>query len=151
MSFSGQDIPQTSDTLVALLNAFEPTDNHLDNTDALYDLIGCAEITDDPSLLAIAALGIFERYPASDFGAPGPLVHFIESLPGYQERLIESLIRRPTDYTVIMTARILNSEITQAQRTYWIDLLHQCVRHPAADDFARSRARTYVDRHAQQP
>ena len=38
------------------------------------------------------------EHPKIDFGVPGPLVHFVETFYriGYEEKLIESVQRKPT-------------------------------------------------------
>src|SRR5258706_1872315 len=55
-------------------------------------------------------LRFMEEHPGLDYGMPGPLVHFIEEfyLKGYEERLIESVARKPTMLTVWMLNRVLN-------------------------------------------
>ena len=39
-----------------------------------------------------------EKHPTLDYGMPGPLVHFLEEFyrKGYEEKLIESVSRKPT-------------------------------------------------------
>jgi hypothetical protein len=44
-----------------------------------------------------------------DLGTPGPLVHTLEALPGYERWLIESVRRRPAPLSLWMLNRILNS------------------------------------------
>lgn len=55
-------------------------------------------------------LKIIEKHPVDDFEFPWALVHFIEKFfgNGYEERLVESLKRRPTAYTVWMLNRMIN-------------------------------------------
>jgi hypothetical protein len=55
-------------------------------------------------------LQFMEAHPALDYGMPGPLVHFLEELylKGYEERLIESVSRKPTGLTVWMLNRVIN-------------------------------------------
>ena len=55
-------------------------------------------------------LMIMERHPLEDFGVPGALVHFAEKFyrNGYEEKLVESLKRRPSIHTVWMLNRIIN-------------------------------------------
>ena len=55
-------------------------------------------------------LRLMERHPLTDFGSPGPIVHFVERFykKGYEEKLISSLKRMPTVHTVWMLHRIIN-------------------------------------------
>ena len=43
-------------------------------------------------------LRLMERHPLTDFGSPGPIVHFVERFykKGYEEELLLSLKRIPT-------------------------------------------------------
>jgi hypothetical protein len=43
-----------------------------------------------------------------ELGAPGPLVHFIEGVPGFERALLRSLERAPTTHTVWMLNRMIN-------------------------------------------
>ena len=54
-------------------------------------------------------LQFIERHPVSDFGMPGEIVHYIESLEGYEDKLVDSINRRPTLHTVWMVNRIKNT------------------------------------------
>lgn len=77
----------------------------------------CDELADQPvEVVAPLLLSFIERFaePARidaryDLGTPGPLVHALESLPGYERWLIESIRRRPAPLSVLMLNRILNS------------------------------------------
>lgn len=52
----------------------------------------------------------FEDHPVSYAGAPGALVHYIESFyPSYVPALLQSVLQRPSLNTILMTNRILNS------------------------------------------
>ena len=54
-------------------------------------------------------LQFIERHPVSDFGMPGEIVHYLESLEGYEDKLVDSINRRPTLHTVWMINRIKNT------------------------------------------
>jgi hypothetical protein len=54
----------------------------------------------------------FEENSLNDCGMPGTLVHFVEYFdPFYLEILIESIKRKPSYNTILMTNRILNSDL----------------------------------------
>jgi hypothetical protein len=57
-------------------------------------------------------LVFMESHPRWDFGSPGPLVHFVERFfgRGYEERLVESISRKPTWLTTWMLNRVINRE-----------------------------------------
>jgi hypothetical protein len=86
----------------------------------------CERVTDDlkAAPAAIAAVGpilkLMEEYGTIDFGAPGPLVHFVEGYckHGYEEELLASLARRPTPHTLWMLNRLLNGSEGEARKKY---------------------------------
>lgn len=65
-------------------------------------------------------LMILEENPDVDFGSPGPIVHFVERYykNGYEEKLIDSLLRRPTNHTLWMLNRILNGSGKDLKKEY---------------------------------
>ena len=58
-------------------------------------------------------LRLMERHPLTDFGSPGPIVHFVERFykKGYEEELLLSLKRMPTLHTVWMLNRLINGTV----------------------------------------
>ncbi len=63
---------------------------------------------------------LFEERPEDDFGVPGPLVHYIEKVEGYEIELLNSLKRKPVFQTLIMTKRCFNasSQSSDLQRIF---------------------------------
>ena len=55
-------------------------------------------------------LYFIEEHPLVEFGFPGAIVHYLERFykQGYEEKLIDSLNRRPTRHTVFMLNRLIN-------------------------------------------
>lgn len=74
-----------------------------DLIDKINDLdLECSSI--EPLLMFI------EEYPLVDFGFPGEIVHYLEKYykHGYEDKLIDSIKRRPTRHTVFMLNRLIN-------------------------------------------
>ena len=80
------------------------------------------------------------RPPRYDFGTPGPLVHTLESLPGYQAPLEISLRRRPAPLSVWMLNRILNATEDWRERERLLSLLREAGAHPTAAPYTRELA-----------
>lgn len=55
---------------------------------------------------------LIENSPTIDFGSPGPLGSFMEKFYrcGYEEQLVASLKRKPTEYTIALMFRVLNDD-----------------------------------------
>src|SRR5262245_42760781 len=70
----------------------------------------CQEIAaaEDRASAIRPILRFMERHPDDDLGAPGPFVHLLEKLPGYEPELLVSVRKAPTALTVWMLNRIIN-------------------------------------------
>jgi hypothetical protein len=93
-------------TIVREIDGFMPTDGSWLRLD---DLLG--ELYQQPvDAQGIAAmLRVFERFPLDDgAGVAWSIVHGLESLPGYEPYLVDSLRRRPSELGVVMLNRMLN-------------------------------------------
>jgi hypothetical protein len=97
-------------------------------------------------------LRFMEDHPDIDFGVPGALVHFVERFyrKGYDEALMESLLRKPTGHTTWMLNRMINGAKTQPERDRLCRLMKKITTHPKALDSTRQRAMEYLepDRHS---
>lgn len=90
-------------------------------------------------------LRFMEDHPNLDYGTPGPLVHLIERFnPDSEEKLIESVGRRPMDTTVWMLCRAINGTEEPAKRRALLQFLAQATIHPRADQYTLERIREYV-------
>ena len=93
-------------------------------------------------------LQFMEEHPAIDLGAPGPLVHFIEGFcqKGYEERLVDSVQRKPTSATVWLLNRIINGEMAPHARQKFIELMSGVLSNRSANDAARELAGRFLHR-----
>jgi hypothetical protein len=83
-----------------------------------------------------------ERLDGCDLGSPGPLVHTIEAMPNYEHFLKESLSRKPTQLSVWMVNRVINS--APRDKHIWLDLLRGTLPHPAASVETKDEAREFL-------
>ena len=84
-------------------------------------------------------LRLMERHPLTDFGSPGPIVHFVERFykKGYEEELLLSLKRMPTLHTVWMLNRLINGT---DQAEVYLDLLKDISENVSCDKEIREEA-----------
>lgn len=109
----------------------------LDRLDELTDLL---PQNPDGQLACEALLGVLERHPRVEFGAPGQLVHTLENYRGqYEKLLMASLARQPTTTTAWMLNRII-SITAGAERQRLIGIMHATGKHPLADEQAKTAA-----------
>jgi hypothetical protein len=101
----------------------------------LEDVAGRLRSAEDAHLAVGPVLRFIERHPDEDLGAPGPLVHFVEQFyrRGYEDQLVESVQRQPTELNLWMLNRLINGSEGDERERY-IDLMQQI-----ADDFKRTR------------
>ena len=84
-------------------------------------------------------LWLMERHPLTDFGSPGPIVHFVERFykKGYEEELLLSLKRMPTLHTVWMLNRLINRT---DQAEVYLDILKGISENASCDKEIREEA-----------
>jgi hypothetical protein len=136
--------------IIAGFRGLQASDFDYNNADAR----GCerlAELTD--ALMSIPhaekaipeLFSVMERLPDADLGSPGPLVHTLERLHGYEEELVSSIHRRPSLLSVWMVNRILNTDLPDDARLSFIALLNEATTHPNAPESVREDARSFVE------
>jgi len=91
-------------------------------------------------------LRLMERHPLTDFGSPGPIVHFVERFykKGYEEELLLSLKRIPTLHTVWMLNRLINGT---DQAEVYLDLLKEISENTSYDKEIREEALHFLSIH----
>jgi len=80
-------------------------------------------------------LQFMENHPEVDLGTPGALVHFSEKFSGhgYEEKLLESISRRPVSHTIWMLNRLINGTKVPATRQRYVDAMIRAKSHPLVD------------------
>jgi hypothetical protein len=133
------------DDLLSDLQSFAPTDDGADNVHRLNELLAGFTALPGCERVAPALLALLERHPRADWGTPGPLVHALESQPGYPASLAASLERQPTELTAWMANRLLNSKLPPDQRAQWLKRLTVVTSHPSAGTGVRDSAIRFLD------
>ena len=105
--------------------------------------------SEQPKLAADLMLHFMERLDESDLGAPGPLVHTLEKLPGYEVNLFESVARKPTPLSLWMINRILNVTTEDDRRRHLITIFQESLSHQLASDETRQQAEDFLKYHGE--
>jgi hypothetical protein len=139
----------TYEEIVAGFRALKASDFDLMNVNAqgrerLYELTDAVMTLPTPERMIPEMFAVMERLPESDLGSPGPLVHTLETFPGYQEELVKSVRRRPTVLSVWMINRILNTDLASDVRGDLMALLREAEVHPEATSEVREQARDFI-------
>jgi hypothetical protein len=131
--------------IISAIETFEPANGDWLPLDALLEELfesGSAGQGID------AMLGIFERYPSEDgTGVFWAVVHGLESLPGYEDRLIESITKAPSPFPLLMVHRLLNSGHEEIGDRNLLVLLEQVAGDEKVSPATRLKAQKYLIRH----
>ena len=75
-----------------------------------------------------------ENNPNIDYGMPGPIVHFMESYykKGYEDEVLKSVKRKPTQHTVWMLNRVLN-DVNLIGREKYIGVMEESIKRTDVD------------------
>jgi hypothetical protein len=139
----GRTQVKEAEEIASELDAFVPSRDEGETVQRLSRLLPPGALPQSARLVE-ALLGLLERFPDADLGAPGPLVHALESIPGYEAQLLGSLARQPTTYTVWMCNRILNASTDPQQEAQWMHALEAAAIHPKANETTRQDARAFL-------
>ena len=104
-------------------------------------------IQEDDSIEYVdALLKYMEENPLIEYGMPGPVVHFAERYyqKGYEQLLFDSLSNKPTQHTLWMLNRIINSP-TLVDKEKYITLLRDISTDATVDENVRQDADKYLD------
>jgi len=101
---------RTSQNIIKDIEQFEPQDGNWLQLDRLLNELW---ETGDQENFTIDLLKVFERFPAEDgAGVFWSIVHGLESFNTYENELVESLNRQPSEMGLLMLRRIKNSGAT---------------------------------------
>lgn len=131
--------------VIQRLEAFEVAEYQPHNIVRLNEIFrGFGELPDRAEAMP-AIYALLERAPDGELGSPGPLVHELEGIPGFERLLAASLERQPAMRTVWMVNRLLNSELSERDRTKWLAELKRVLSHPKADADLREMAQEFLE------
>ena len=93
-------------------------------------------------------LRFMEEHPSIEYGMPGSLVHFVERFygKGYEDKLVESIRRKPTSSTVWMLNRVINGTKVADAKQLLVATLEQAMVNPLADQNTVQRVSRFLER-----
>lgn len=97
------------------------TGDNYDFIDPAYEVIDELEEMKNNFDAVEPILQLIERSPEIDYGGPGPLGSFLEShyKKGYEELLVKSIERKPTEFTLHLLHRIMNDKNNPNYQLYF--------------------------------
>ena len=115
--------------------------------DPAYDITDELEKLENPFATVEPILRLIERSPDIDYGGPGPFGTFLEKFcckglnMGYEELLIESLQRKPTNYTIFLLNRICNDK-NDPNRPHYVKIIKTYANSDCLSDFWKEAIRS---------
>ena len=115
--------------------------------DPAYDITDELEKLEKPFEAVELILRLIERSPKIDYGGPGPFGTFLEKFcqkglnMGYEELLVESLQRKPTQYTIFLLMRICNDK-NDPSRSRYVKIIKTDVDSDCLDDYWKEAIRS---------
>ncbi len=106
----------------------------------LYAVADELEVHPEREDAVVPVLTFIERHATADLGLPGPLVHFLETVPGYERAVLQSVRAQPTFLTIWMLNRILNVVDEDDARRPYIEALEATLDRQDVDQGARRAA-----------
>jgi hypothetical protein len=125
---------------------FDLSNVNSDGMERLCELTDAVLKLSAPESAIPEMFGLMERTPDLELGSPGPLVHTLEAIPGYESYLINSLRKQPSLLSVWMVNRILNSPIPEDRRQFWMALLQESVERLDVPESVRKDAQQFLMR-----
>lgn len=91
---------------------------------------------------------LMEDSPNIDFGTPGPFVHFIEEfeVSTYEEKLLESLSRKPVFYTLWILNRLINVSVGNDKEKL-LSVMREIINQTNLDVALLDQAKEYIEFH----
>lgn len=117
----------------------------MDGPERLHDITEALLELPKPERAIKSFFDVMERMPEADLGTPGPLVHTLEKLPGYQTELAASIKRIPTHLSLWMVNRILNVTKVEGDREHWLKLFSTAAKHPCSTERAKRDALHFIE------
>ena len=132
------------DKIISDINSINSATDE-DQLKKLDDSVRLLGECDSPELAIDSMLGVFERFPEDDgFEVFWTVVHALESLSGYEEKLLMSLNRTPSEIGVLMINRLINSGVSRIGTTELIDFLREIANDPKVASGLRDTAGDFV-------
>jgi hypothetical protein len=93
-------------------------------------------------------LQFMEEHPSIDYGAPGALVHFAERYfdKGYEEKLMNSIRRKPMRLTIWMLNRVINGTKAPDIKRHFIAAMEEAKLNQFTDSITLQQINRFLER-----
>jgi hypothetical protein len=131
--------------IIEALHSIKSVEDESD-LDRLDDTLQQVAIQSNKEEFIAALFNIFERFPEKDaYGVFWSILHLLESIPGYETKLIESVKRQPSEFSLRMINRMLNSDIEEVPGVKLFSVLEQVAGNPTLSESIKKEAQRFVE------
>lgn len=95
-------------TIKEMFDNLQLTEDESTNYESIYQIIDKIDIKNEGRNYLPIFFDFLEKNYNYDIGSPGPMVHIIEEIGGYEKYLFESIKKRPTKSTIMLLNRLFN-------------------------------------------
>lgn len=135
----------TSEIIEKFKNLKIDSSEDYETLELIDELTNSLRQNSDGHLACQEMINLLERHPEVEFGSPGEPVHTLEKFEGhYEEFLMKSLDKHPTQMTIWMLNRMINGQTEEEQKKL-IQKLKDCINHPLADKVAIEMAKDFYE------
>jgi hypothetical protein len=132
------------DKILEGIKQFEPDDGNWLELDGLLEELW---ETSEPERGIDVMLGVLERFPEEDgAGVLWSIVHGLESLSDYEDKLVESIWRQPSHIGLVMISRIVNTGVDVVGSKPITAILEHVLQHEKVTPDLRKQAETIKGR-----
>lgn len=109
----------------------------------LYKLVDDLKLVGpSPGHVRAILRGIAESHPMASFGSPGPLVHYVEGIPGFEDVLFELAASAPRSHFLWMLGRCVNGGGVRGAKAR--DILRAHFGGPSVPEALRLQAASFL-------
>lgn len=124
---------------------FDLKNERANGMERLYELTEKIQELKQPEKVAQIIVKTIERLADCDLGSPGPLIHTLENISGYESHLKKSIAHNPTPLTIWALNRIINQVSDPKQKEDLVEQLRQVQRNPQATEAAKKEAKEFLE------
>jgi hypothetical protein len=137
--------PFTSEDAITrrVMDSVLPDEGYDADMQRLYELVDDLKLVGpSPGHVRAILRGIADSHPMAHFGSPGPLVHYVETFPGFEDALFELAASTPTSHFLWMLGRCVNGGGLRGQKAR--DVLRDHFGGPSVPEALRLEAASFL-------
>lgn len=131
--------------IIVSLNSIQSLED-VDELNKLENALKQLSITKNREQATETLFNVYERFPLADgYGLFWSILHLLEKFPNYEPLLVQSIHRQPTEWSMLMINRILNTGRTHIDEIDLLTLLQEVANNTNQTKAIRDGAQRFID------